>query len=70
MSNEVAYLIEVKSFADEDDVEWFNAKCEVFAKELGLQRYRKLVVAVNITREAVERACELGIDVVCGGVIE
>jgi len=41
MSNEVTYLIDVKSFADEDDVEWFNTKCEVFAKELGLQSYRK-----------------------------
>jgi len=70
MSDKVVYLIEVKSFVDEDDVEWFNTRCEIFAKEKNLKDYRKLIVAVNIFKEALERARELGIDVVYGTVVE
>ena len=70
MSDRVTYLIEVKSLVDEEDVEWFNVKCDIFARELNLSEYRKLIVAVNITREALERAKELGIDVVYGSVID
>jgi len=70
MSDRVTYLIEVKSLADEEDVEWFNTKCSIFAREFNLSEYRKLIVAVNITREALERAKELGIDLVYGSVID
>ncbi len=70
MSNNVTYLIEVKSFVDEDDVEWFNTKCWIFAREFGMSSYRKMIVAVNVTKEALERAKELGIDVVYGSIVD
>jgi len=70
MSDRVTYLIEVKSLVDEEDVEWFNTKCSIFARELGLTSYRKMIVAVNIARQALERARDLGIDVVYGSVID
>jgi len=70
VSDKVTYLIEVKSFVDEDDVEWFNTKCEIVARERKLSSYRKLLVAVNIVREALERARELGVDAIYGSVID
>ncbi|MEZ0393482.1 MAG: DUF3782 domain-containing protein [Desulfurococcaceae archaeon] len=70
MSDGTAYLIEVKSLADEEDVRWFNYKADAFVKELRPQSYKKIIVAVNITREALEAARELGIDAVYGSVVE
>ncbi|MEM0311286.1 MAG: DUF3782 domain-containing protein [Ignisphaera sp.] len=70
ISDKATYFIEVKSFADEDDVEWFNTKCSIFAKEKNIENYKKLLIAVNMLREALERAKELGIEVVYGSIIE
>jgi len=70
MSNSIVYLIEVKSLVEEEDIEWFNKKCEIFAKEKNISNYRKLMIAINITKEALERAKELGIETIYGSVIE
>ncbi|ADM27399.1 Protein of unknown function DUF1626 [Ignisphaera aggregans DSM 17230] len=70
MSNSIVYLIEVKSLVEEEDIEWFNKKCEIFAKEKNISNYKKLVIAINITKEALERAKELGIETIYGSVIE
>ena len=64
------YLVEVKSYADRDDVEWFYEKAGVVERILGRKADRLILVAVNIDREALERARELGVDVVYGGVVE
>jgi hypothetical protein len=64
------YLVEVKSHADRDDVEWFYEKAGVVERILGRKADRLILVAVNIDREALERARELGVDVVYGGVVE
>jgi len=64
------YLVEVKSYADRDDVEWFYEKAGVAERILGRKADRLILVAVNIDREALERARELGVDVVYGGVVE
>jgi len=63
-------FIEVKSYADVGDVEWFQERCEVFEKILGKKPSRRILVAVNISTEALERARELGIEVVYGRVLE
>jgi hypothetical protein len=64
------YLVEVKSHADRDDVEWFYEKAGVVERILGRKADRLILVAVNIDREALERARELGVDVVYGGVVD
>ena len=64
------YLVEVKPYADRDDVEWFYEKAGVVERILGRKADRLILVAVNIDREALERARELGVDVVYGGVVE
>jgi len=63
-------FIEVKSYADVGDVEWFQTRCEVFEKILGKKPSRRILVAVNISTEALERARELGIEVVYGRALE
>ncbi|MEL9940236.1 MAG: DUF3782 domain-containing protein [Ignisphaera sp.] len=64
------FFIEVKSFADADDVEWFETRCEIFEKVLGRRPDRKIIVAVDILEDALKRAEELGIAAVYGNVIE
>ena len=64
-----AYLIEVKSLLEEDDVDWFNEKCKAASELIGKRVARRIVVAVNATREALARAKELGIDVVYGVLV-
>ena len=63
-------FIEVKSLVDIDDVEWFWYKCDVFEKILGRKATSRMIVAVNILKDALERARELGLEVVYGRVLE
>jgi hypothetical protein len=64
------YLLEVKSYAELEDVEWFAEKAGAVEKILGRKAERLIIVAVNIDKEALERAAQLGIDAVYGAVIE
>ncbi|MGB9705855.1 MAG: PD-(D/E)XK nuclease family protein [Pyrobaculum sp.] len=64
------YLLEVKSHAELEDVEWFAEKAGAVKKILGRKADRLIIVAVNIDKEALERATQLGIDAVYGAVIE
>ncbi|AEA12818.1 hypothetical protein TUZN_1342 [Thermoproteus uzoniensis 768-20] len=64
------YLLGVKSHAELEDVEWFAEKAQAAEKILGRRADRLIIVAVNIDKEALERASQLGIDAVYGAVIE
>jgi hypothetical protein len=64
------YLIEVKSRAELDDVEWLFDKAAIVGKILGRKIERIILVAVNVDKEAFERANQLGIDVIYGSIIE
>uniref|UniRef100_A0A7C4BBD5 DUF3782 domain-containing protein n=1 Tax=Thermofilum pendens TaxID=2269 RepID=A0A7C4BBD5_THEPE len=64
------YFIEVKSLAEHEDVDWFNEKCEIFTRILGRKPSRRIIVAVNATKDAAKRAEELGIDLIAGRVLE
>jgi len=68
--DEKMYLVEVKSHAELDHVEWFYDKTQIVEKILGRKAEKLILVAVNIDKEALERARELGIDVVYGAIIE
>ena len=68
--DEKVYLIEVKSHAELENVEWFYDKARIVEKILGRRAEKLIVVAVNVDKEALERARELGIDVVYGAVVE
>ncbi len=64
------YVIEVKSRAELEHVELLPGKARVVEKVLGRPVAKTLIVAVNIDREAYERARELGIETVYGNILE
>jgi len=68
--DEKVYLVEVKSHAELEDVERFYDKARIVEKILGRRAEKLFIVAVNIDKEALERAKELGIEAVYGAVIE
>jgi len=64
------YFIDVKSLVEVNDVEWFNLRCDIFEKILGRRPDRRIIVCINIFRDALERAQELGMHVIYGRVLE
>ncbi|GAY25074.1 microtubule-binding protein [Desulfurococcaceae archaeon AG1] len=66
----ITYFIEVKSLLELDDVEWFYERCEIFEKILGKKPVKKIIVAINAMKEAIERAKELGIETIYGRELE
>ncbi len=64
------YVIEVKSRAELDHVEYLSEKVRFVEKVLGRKADRVILMAVNVDEEAYERAKELGIGVICGHVID
>jgi len=68
--DEEAYLIEVKSLLEEEDVDWFSQKCKVASEMIGRKVRRRIIVAVNATKESLKRAEELGIDVIYGALVD
>jgi hypothetical protein len=66
-------LIDVKAVAYGDDVGWFAWRAKLAAEELarqGKRVERLILVAVHIDKEALEKARQLGIDVIYGNVID
>ncbi len=68
--DEKLYLIEVKSTADLDHVDALYEKMRAVEKYLNREVDKVFLVAVNVDKEAYDRAGELGIEVICGNVIE
>ena len=68
--NDKVYLIEVKSFADSDDVEWFRVKVDVVSKILNLKDPIKMILAVSTTKEAIDDAQAAGIKLIYGDIFE
>jgi hypothetical protein len=65
------YLIDVEAVAYGDDVGWFAWRAKLAAEELarqGKKVERLILVAVHIDKEALEKARQLGIDVIYGNV--
>jgi hypothetical protein len=69
VSDDAIDVIEVKTHASKDDVEWFNDKVERVKSEFGKPLRRKVMVAVHIDEDALDRANELGISTIYGYVI-
>jgi len=67
--NDKVYLVEVKSHADIEDVEWFYKRAEIYEKIRGKKPDKLVLVAVHIDEDAYERAKELGIEVIYGAII-
>jgi hypothetical protein len=67
--NDKVYLVEVKSHADIEDVEWFYKRAEIYEKIRGRKPDKLVLIAVHIDEEAYERAKELGIEVIYGAII-
>ncbi|MEM2553247.1 MAG: hypothetical protein QXE02_07010, partial [Sulfolobales archaeon] len=66
----ITNFIEVRSLLELDDVEWFYERCEIFEKILGKKPDKKIIVAINVMKEAIERAKELGIETIYGRELE
>ena len=64
------YIIEVKSMAELDHVELLPEKAKTAEKVLEKPVQKTLIVAVNIEKEAYQRAQQLGIEVIAGNIIE
>ena len=69
MHNESIYLVEVKSHADVEDVEWLYKRAEIYEKLTGRKPDKLILVAIHIDDDAYARAKELGIDVIYGAII-
>jgi hypothetical protein len=69
VSDDAIDVIEVKTHASKDDVEWFNDNVERVKSEFGKPIRRKIMVAVHIDEDALDRANELGINAIYGHVI-
>jgi hypothetical protein len=64
------YLIEVKSRAELDHIDALYMKARAAEKYLNRSADKIILVSVSVDREAYDRAEELGIEVICGHVIE
>ncbi len=69
VKNEKLYVIEVKSRAELEHVEALLDKAKVVEKLLNKKVEKILIVAVNVDKEAYERAKELNIEVVYGNIL-
>ncbi len=70
VKDEGIYLIEVKSRAELEHVESLQDKAKVIERIFKKPVAKMLVVAVNIDREAYERAKELNMEVIYGNILE
>jgi hypothetical protein len=69
MHNERIYLVEIKSHADAEDVEWLYKRAEIYEKLTGRKPDKLILVAIHIDEDAYARAKELGIEVIYGAII-
>jgi hypothetical protein len=69
VSDDYVDVIEVKSSVIIDDVEWFEEKVERMTTLLKNVR-RKIIVATNIDKEALELCNKIGIKVIYGVIVE
>jgi hypothetical protein len=69
VSDDYVDVIEVKISVSIDDVEWFEEKVERMTTLLKNVR-RKIIVATNIDKEALELCNKIGIKVIYGVIVE
>jgi hypothetical protein len=69
LHNARVYLVEVKSHADVEDVEWLYKRAEIYEKLTGRKPDKLILVAIHIDDDAYKRAGELGIEVIYGAII-
>jgi len=69
LHNNRVYLVEVKSHADVEDVEWLYKRAEIYEKLTGRKPDKLLLITVHIDDDAYKRAGELGIEVIYGAII-
>ncbi|MEM2759002.1 MAG: hypothetical protein QXV26_06540 [Candidatus Methanomethylicia archaeon] len=60
--DEKIYFMEIKSHGEIEDVEWFKEKSDIVKKIIGKEPEKLIFIAVNMDKEAVERAKQLYID--------
>jgi len=69
LHNARVYLVEIKSHADVEDVEWLYKRAEIYEKIRGRKPDKLLLITVHIDEDAYERAKDLGIEVIYGAII-
>ncbi|MEM2195288.1 MAG: hypothetical protein QW803_12610 [Candidatus Methanomethylicia archaeon] len=68
--NENVYFMEIKSHGEIEDVEWFREKCDIVKRIIGGEPEKLIFIAINMDKEAVERAKQFYIDLIYGAIIE
>lgn len=68
--DEKVYFMEIKSHGEIEDVEWFKEKSDIVKKIIEKEPEKLIFIAVNMNKEAVERAKQLGMDLIYGAIIE
>ncbi len=64
------WLLEVKAYAEPDDVLWFHEKTRVAERILGKSATRRMLLAIEATRDAKEMASKLGVELLAGEIVE
>ena len=61
ITNEDCLIFEIKSYAEEADIERFNDKAELAKKKLGLKRVEKALITLEKHPSVVKLCDKLGI---------
>ncbi len=64
------WLLEVKAYAEPDDVLWFHEKTRVAERILGKSATRRMLLAIEATKDAKEVASKLGVELLAGEIVE
>ena len=64
------WLLEVKAYAEPDDVLWFHEKTRVAERILGKSATRRMLLAIEATKDAKEMASKLGVELLAGEIVE
>jgi len=69
VSNGRAFLVELKSLVEPEDVDRFYLAADAVERILGRRADGKIIVGVHAAREALERAEKLGVSLLYGGLV-
>ncbi len=64
------WLLEAKAYAEPDDVLWFHEKTRVAERILDKSATRRMLLAIEATRDAKEMASKLGVELLAGEIVE
>jgi len=64
------YFIEVKSFAEKEDVIWFVDKSNRIIELTGIKPDKLILIAINVDKETLDEARRSNVEVIYGDIVE